>query len=360
MAVIDIKSSEEQTVSSVAELTELLKKAAYFTLYSMPNPSVPNTPVISIHPPGITQVGVNERLHRYPIDIAEGVRVGEASATVAMHWTPIPESFVPVPNVAPPPTLLANDREQPFETLNGTMTYDDEARSGNHAFGHGRTFPLLVGKSHQLHLGTVVNVLDTFGKLSGLQGNVLVNGNIRPPVDLSLCIVARFMDPEEKLKADPKQLEPLQNFPNPDPAYGLLMVLAEVDPASPVRVSHDAAGNVTWHANEILRLVNIDWDVQGPLGLRSSTTPGAVVGTYKAKFVLSQKSPSAKYESFPLTTSDGILTFTDRAGKEIGTIHADLALGDAFESTIPGANPYRFGGAGPILKATGDFAGAMA
>src|SRR5205823_2417053 len=116
-----------------------------------------------------------------------------------------------------------------------------------------------------------------------------------------------------------------------------------------------------WQANEVLRLVDIDWDVNGPLGLRSRTNVGPVVGTHKAIFHLCLNSPSDKYTSYPLSTAEGVMTFVDRAGGEIGKLYADIAVGDAFDASLPSAaaTPYRFGGAGPILKATGDFEGAM-
>jgi len=90
------------------------------------------------------------------------------------------------------------------------------------------------------------------------------------------------MDPDGLLKAE--TIEPLQNFPNPDPDYGTLMVLAEVDPASAVEVTRDASGNITWEANELLRLVDINWDVNGPLGLRSKTNVGPVVERTRRHF----------------------------------------------------------------------------
>jgi len=45
----------------------------------------------------------------------------------------------------PPATVLATDCGQPFETMNGAMTYADVADSGIHAFGHGRTYAMVVG-----------------------------------------------------------------------------------------------------------------------------------------------------------------------------------------------------------------------
>src|SRR6266436_2653499 len=106
--------------------TTILKKAAYLSLYSMPNPARPNQPVLSVDPLGLIAVKVNEELHRFPIDLAAGTRVGEPAATVAMQWTPCPEDFNPVPGVLPAPTLLDPTRSQPFLTLNGAMTYRDD------------------------------------------------------------------------------------------------------------------------------------------------------------------------------------------------------------------------------------------
>src|SRR5215510_9210908 len=248
------------------DITKVVKAAAYLTLYSMPNTARPNQPVLSVDPLGVIAVKVNEALHRFPIDLAAGTRVGEPAATVAMQWTPCPEDFNPVPGQSPAPTLLDPTRSQTFLTLNGAMSYKDDQGSGVHAFGHGRTFPIQAGRESQLHLGAVVNGLETLGRFQGLHGTVLVNGHIKPPKDLSLCIVARFMDPDGVLAAG--QLGQIELSPNPDPNYATLMLLAEPDPSVAPDFLKDEDGRITgWRLRERLHLMNIDWDTNDGKGV---------------------------------------------------------------------------------------------
>jgi hypothetical protein len=332
-----------------------LKEAAYIALYSMPNPQNPNKPKLSLDPPGIIHVIVNEELHRFPVDIAEGTRVGEPAANVQMQWTPVPEDFKPVPDVQPPPTAIDPGRSQRFVTLNGAMTYHDSAQSHIRAFGHGRTFPMVAGVTPQLHLGAVVNVREGFGSFEGLQGTVLVNGHIKPPTDLSLCIVARFMDPEARLKAE--KLGPITLSPNPDPDYATLLLVADVDPSAPAEVHYGPDGAPAgWQIHERLRLMNVDFDVAS--GVRSKTEAGVPVGIHTAAFRFDS---AAEGPALPVSSTDGVMTFTGRDGKPIGTLRINMYEGDAFTASLPGtqAQLYRFGAFGPILGATGAFEGAI-
>jgi len=63
---------------------------------------------------------------------------------------------------------------------------------------------------------------------------------------------------------------------------------------------------------------------------------------------------------FPIQTTDGVFTFHDADGREVGTVRANMVEGRAFRTPLPGApNPvFRFGGFGPVLGGTGAFAGA--
>ena len=342
---------------SAAEATALLKKAAYFSLYSMPNPDSPNQPVLSLNPPGIVQVQVHEQLHRFPIDLSAGTQVGEAIGTVSMKWTPKPETFIPIPNVTPPPTALAIASGQPFITMDGRLAFNDG--SAMHGFGHGHTFAESAD-GQVLYIGAVVNMLGGEGHLSGGQGTVLVNGHIQPPTELSLSVLARYLDPDGRFQAS--QLSPVHLSPNPDPTYGTLMLLSEVDPAGKAQVDRDEAGNVTgWKVNELLRLVSTNWDASGPNGLRSEMHDGPIVGRFTAQMRISFKSQSDVYTAYIASTTDGVVTFEDLKGNKIGTIKVDLEVANAFDIDMPTAPVpmFRLGGFGPIKKSTGFFGGAM-
>ncbi|MBM3735316.1 MAG: hypothetical protein FJW39_05955 [Acidobacteria bacterium] len=347
--------------ASTAQIHALLKKAAYFSLYSMPNPANPNVPRISLNPPGIVQVAVNEQLHRFPIDLAAGTQVGEPIATVAMKWTPTPENFVPIPDVMPPLTALSVASGQPFVTMDGALTFGG-GTSVMHGFGHGRTFAQQTGGSNVLYIGAIVNMLSGLGHLDGMHGTVLVNGHIKPPTDLSLSVLARFVDPDRKFALS-GALTPVQSFPNPDPSYGTLMLLAEVDPSAPVAaVERFENGTVAeWEMNHILRLISTNWDSSGPNGLRSEMAEGPVVARFTAKFRVALKSQDSSYVAYVASTTGGLLRFQDLKGNPIGTMHVDIEVANAFDQPLAGAPVplYRLGGAGPINSADGIFKGAM-
>ena len=340
------------------EVTVQLRKAAYFSLYSMPNPQSANVIVPSLEPLGIKQVQVHEQLHRFPIDLSAGTIVGEPIGTVAMKWTPMPPEFIPVPNVEPPATVLEFAGSQPFLTMDGALTFGD-GTTKMYGFGHGHTYSQVAGDP-TLFLGAVVNMLQGEGQLFGGQGTVLVNGHIKPPKELSLSVVARYLDPDGKFAGD--KFSPVQVFPNPDPTYATLMLMSEVDPSAPLDVERDGAGNITgWKVNEILRLVSTDWDASGPNGMRSEVTAETIVGRFTAQMNVSFQSQSATYPVYVASTSGGLITFQDCNGHPIGTIQVDIEVGNAFDINMPtfAVRTFRLGGFGPIVKASGIFDGAQ-
>jgi hypothetical protein len=162
----------------IETVTDLLKKAAYLSIFSRADPSRPNTPIPAPgNPAAIIGVEVNEDLHRFDVHAQgptakEGFRVknrfGEAVANVHIRWMVIPDTFEAGPGREPPPTPLNPMVSQRFTMLDGQMTFKDRGRSGFRAFGTGRTFPVLVGGRPQLRLGAVIDVLEEFGPLRGL------------------------------------------------------------------------------------------------------------------------------------------------------------------------------------------------
>src|SRR4030088_1881442 len=85
----------------IGPVNSLIKEAAYFTIFTVPDASRPNVPILS--PRGeMIGVEVNEELHRFDIRPAMpppggGVyvenRVGEPIANVHIRWMPCPDDF---------------------------------------------------------------------------------------------------------------------------------------------------------------------------------------------------------------------------------------------------------------------------
>jgi hypothetical protein len=370
----------DPTTYKIGEVTELLKAAAYFPIFNVPNPDDPNEPVLLFPSlkdiPILNQlwiaVLVNEQLHRFEVVVETPTRergltavnrVGEPVARVHIRFTPIPDDFQAAPNVLPPPTLLNPFRSQRVCMLEGQLDFLDRAGSGIRAFGCGRTFPASAGGQQVLYLGAVIDVLAGLGRLAGLPdaslpgATMVINGYIQPPDRLALNLVIRVMDPTGKLRAR-GPLAPLQPVPDPDPTAVFFYFLGEPDPSQQVTLITGPGGQpIGSHVFERLRPVHFDYNVAGPADLRSATDEGPVVGTVGAVLHFQPLNPQPIQ---PIQTTEGVFTFFDLDGRQLGTVQANMVEGRAFRTDLPGAPMpvFRFGGFGPILGGTGEFADA--
>lgn len=342
-----------------------LNECAIFTIFNTANPALPNTPVPSPNDPTqLIGMDVNEDLHRFEIRVPDpgpqgfraANRVGELVANIHIQWRVIPDDYVAFPNVQPPPTILDPTKSQRFCMLGGQMTFKDPAGSYIHAFGTGRTFPVMVGDQPQLRIGAAVDILEGFGDLKGVTGTIIVNGYITPPYSLDLSIVIRLVDLSRRWYAD-GAIPPLKQIPDPDPSTVFILLRGEPDPDNPITVNTGADGKFSGvNLHEVLRLVHVNFDVAR--GLRTRYSVGPVVGRLSA---VTHVDLSSNLNPAPLTTTGGILTFFDGDGSTFGTLEADIVEGRAFPLPIPGAPaPFvRVGGFGPFGAGTGEFAGAI-
>lgn len=353
------------------EVTELLKSAAYFPIFNIPNPNRRNQPISLL--PGVpfldrlllVAVDVNEQLHRFEISVEEqsgarGLRardvVGDPVADVHIRWTPIPENFEAAPDSCPPPTILNPLSSQRFTMLNGRLSFMDADGSGFHGFGTGRTFPV-SGQFGQLRIGAVIDILEGFGKFAGLPGTAVINGYIQPPDGLALNLMVRIMDPTGKLKAD-SPITPIRPIADPDPGAIFMIFLGETDPQRPVQLNVAPDGTILGsNVYELLRLVHFGFDLGTAAGLRSQTAEGPIVGSVSATLMFNPLSPLSVS---PIQTTNGLFTFFDRQQKTIGTLAANMIEGRAMRTELAGAPMpvFRFGGFGPILGGTGEFSNA--
>ena len=355
----------QRTPDQVAETNRLLNEVAIFTIFNTANPALPNTPVPSpTDPTKLIGMDVNEDLHRFDIDVPDpglngfhaSNRVGEQVANIRIQWRVIPDDYVAFPNVQPPPTILDPTRSQRFCMLGGQMTFKDPEGSYLHAFGTGRTFPVMVGNQPQLRLGAVVDILEGFGRLQGVVGTIVVNGYITPPYSLDLSIVVRLLDPNGRFR--PRSSVPaLKPIANPDPSTVFMLLRGEADPNNPITVNQTPDGRfLGTNLNEVLRLIYVDFDVSR--GMATKYRLGPVVGRLST---VTHVDPFSGLNPTPLTTSNGVLTFFDGEGNTFGTLQADLVEGRAFPAAVPGAlSPFvRVGGFGPFIRGSGQFDGVI-
>jgi hypothetical protein len=352
----------------IETVRRLLKKAAYLSIFSVHNPAIPNVPIPApSNPKSLIGIEANEELHRLEIKVKEPTfttglrvinRVGEPVANVRVQWRLIPEDFEAAPRRLPPPTELNPTESQRFTFVQGQMTFKDRDRSGFHAFGTGRTFPVTVQAHPQLRVGAVVDVLEGFGKLKGLLGTVVVNGYLEPPQGLFLSFIMRFVDPTGKLRAT-STLTGLRPIPPPDPTSTFLIFLGEDDPAQPVKLKLAPDGRILGsEVHERLRLVDINSDIATSQDIRSVTTEGPIVGKLSATLHFNPLDPRPVS---PTYTTNGAFTFFDRQGRTIATLNANIVEGRAIPTELSGAPMpiFRFGGFGPFISGTGQFSGVV-
>ncbi|MGH9723409.1 MAG: hypothetical protein ACRD8O_24635 [Bryobacteraceae bacterium] len=345
----------------------LLKEAAYFPILSIPDLNNPDAPIPSpFHAGRLIGVHVNERPHRFEFhEEAPGAGLGlrsshvtgESIAQVHMQWMPCPDNWDAAPGIVPPPTELDVTRSQRFVMLNGSFTFDDRDHSGIRAFGAGRTFPTMVNGSPQLGLGSVIEILEGFGKLEGMHGVNVVNGYIDPPFGMMLCFMLRIVDPHRRLQPDGSSFPPLEAIPDPAPGTAIIVLLGETDPGEPVTLNFAPGGTMLGsNVTESLRLVRINYDIRGRRGIRSHLNEGPIVGKLQGTLHFNPLDPRP---SFPIFTTNGRLSFFDHDGRDIGSLFANIDEGTAFRTELCGAPMpvFRFGGYGAFSTGTGQFAG---
>jgi hypothetical protein len=342
----------------------LLKQAAYLTIFTVPDASRPNTPIFSDRGE-MVGVRVNEELHRLEIEpedpgigrVRSFSRVGEPIAHVHIRWLPCPDDFEAAPGKEPPPTPVDPTRSQRFVMLDGIMVYRDKDKSGFHAFGAGRTFPIMTPLGAQLGLGSVIDVLEGFGKLRGLHGTNVVNGFIVPPSELTLSFMLRIADPWNRLLAS-DDVSAIRQIAHPSPTTVVMLFLGEPDPNETVRLRYSPDGTILGsEVVERLRLVRVEYDTNTRRGIRSITREGPVVGRLRGTLLFNPLDP---HPVSPIYTTEGVLEFHDSCGRTVGMIQANIDEGRAFRTELPGApGPvFRFGGFGVLGQGSGALAGA--
>ena len=358
----------------LAEVTELLRKAAYFSLFSVHDPAAPNQ-VLTVpgHPNALAGIKVNENTHRFDVRVLEpgwggkggllaANRVGQLAAHVHIDWLVVPEGFYAAPGRVPPPTPLVPIESQRFTMMNGSFTFVDKDGSGIKGFGAGRTYPGFAGREPVLFIGANIDALEGFGRLQGLQGNVVVNGYLRPPQNLFINVMLRVMDPGGKLLTD-ERLQPLQPIPDPDETSVYMTFLGEQDPDEPTTLNAGPGGITGSNVHELLRLVHLSFDLgRDDLGLRSHTQVGPPVAKLAATLLfnpLDPATPGTAEAPIPYQTCRGEFSFFNQQGEVFATIASNIVEGRAFSTALPGAPlpVFRMVGFGPLLQSTGSFAG---
>jgi hypothetical protein len=352
----------------------VLPRSAYFSLFSVPDPARPDVPIPPSWPfpfsvltrlPVLDQllvaVEVNEEPLRFAVEVGERGgrlvavnRVGAPAATVHIRWTPIPTAFRPEPGVIPPQTLLNPFSSQRFTMLDGRFRFADGRGSGFDGFGAGRTFPLFP-RGLALRIGAVIDILRGHGRLTGVTGTVVVNGEIEPPSGLNLNLMVRLIDPPAGV-VDDGPLPPLREAPFPDPSATFLTFLGESDPERPSRV-RPVPGGWIYELHELLRTIDLDFAVLPLAGPRSRASEGEVVGRARTLLVVRPQATG------PLAVQARSITLDFDRGDGAGggnRVTAELVEGRGFDGGPASGGLLRFGAFGPATSGAGQFAGGDA
>jgi hypothetical protein len=348
-----------------AMIDRLVQQAAYFSLFSIPNPASPSAGIPLIPSIPVVAIGflVREGLHRFevresgPMSVC-GFRINQAIssdqvAQVSMQMTPMPNNFQAGEGRVPPPTVLVPFLSQRFTPLNGGFNFLDSKKSGFGAVGAGRTFPALVAGALQTRLAAVLDINQPTGQLAGLVGTGIVIGDIEPPGGFHFNVMFRIIDPDGSLQST-EPVPPLQSPTDPEPGTVFMPFLSEPDPDHPLTAQSSSDGKyLCVRIVERLRLVDLSFDVGSP-GLRSRTTSGPIVGRHSMTLILDQ---SLQTEVIPGYSQDDEFSFCDKDGLPTGGFKANLFEARVFPTRLLGLQSpiYRIGGFALPTQGTGQF-----
>jgi hypothetical protein len=363
----DLQPTTDQTSE---EVFDVISKATYFVVFTIPDPQSLSTPTALIPAAAALttyEISIVEAPRRFKLDIVPptpecGFRSSKVISTrqVAnqeLQLQVTPNNYESGPGRTPPPTLLFPFVSQRFWMFNGHFDFLDGLGTGFRAIAGGRFFPITPIQAlptGSVYVSGVANILEGLGQLTGFTGNLAIGGITVPPAEFSNHFIFRFVDPEGKLKAE--SLPPIEN-PEPESVdftdSAFIPVIADLHPEHKMTVTpitNSSKKQIDFV--ERLRLVDTNFDV-GPGLLKSHNVIGPEVGIRRTTLVFDPDDPN---DTIPVYSVNSEFTFFAE-GKTIGTLKADLFEARAFRTTSPELKqPYfRLVGFGPFIEGTGQF-----
>jgi hypothetical protein len=339
---------------NIGSVTALLEQAGYFPLL-----------LTASSRRGAGAFEVEHELRRFEIAAAEERsrivgrnRTGGPAAGVRFRWRFVPDDFEGDPGrVQPlPPLPFLPGVSQRIEVFDWELRFAGGA-SGFRAYGTGRTLPSAGAAPPAVGLAFVLDVLEGYGELAGLDGTVVASGELAPHGALELGLVARVIDPAGGPLMQPP-LAPLPPWAEPEHGATWLAFLGQVDPDHPVTLRISLTeGILGSNVFELLRVATLDFAADPAGRLRAGATRRDLAGSVSARLDFNPLSLAAVT---PIQTRCGLFEFHDRAGRSLGWIASDMIEGRSFRTRLQSLllPVFRFGGFGPIQGGTGEFAGA--
>ena len=357
------------TEQSSEEVYEILNKASYIVIFSVPEPGNPpiGHPLIPFISQIIHSITVIEAPRRFQLSVTPptaecGFRTRKTISqeqVAKMHFTldVIPNNWEPGIGRIPPPTILIPYLSQRAYMFNGHFDFLDGLGSGFRAMAAARFFPARVNGKLQVRFGGAIDILEGFGQLQGVIGNFAINGYTTPPADFAMNFIVRLVDLPGKFRSE-SPLPPIDPpLPDPDPETAFIPLKAEPHPDYPVVVEPSANGKKLIHIVERLRVANTSFDVAPGL-IKSRIGEGPVVGEHRTTLVFD---PDYAQQVIPVYSVDSLFTFFAEGRRPIGTLRANLFEGRAFKTSLPELEQhfFRVVGFGPFIEGTGQFKGAI-
>lgn len=352
-------------MQSAEEVYDVIRRAAYFSIFSVPDPGQLSTgvPLVPFIPQILHRIDITESPRRHELVVTPptaqcGFRTTKQGSSRPIAYQHLvldmmPNNYQAGDGREPWQTPLLPFLSQRFYMSQGEFDFLDPDKSGFRAHASGRFFPSRVAGELQLRIGVIVEILIELGKIKGHPGNLVVNGYTTPPAIFANSFIMRFVDPDGDLTTD-QPIPPIEDpLPDSEPDISFLPFITRLLPGSPFTVRRTGDGKVEVTMVEEVRLVDSTFDVVPRLVSR--TVPGPVVGDHRMTLVFD---PDFQKEVIPLYSAGSEFRFFAAGGLPIGTLQADIFEGRAFRTQIRQLERpfFRICGFGPFTGGTGQFA----
>lgn len=352
----------------------LLDEIANFNLFALPSAAhrdkrtlTPDNPQDFFGFNGGYGLDIYSNLHRFDANVKVGsietglsVRqtVGESIGSLRGRWFFCPNDYKWNTGEMPPAMMFDPWSSQKFVVYNNEFTFGN----GNNLsiYGIGKTFPITVNGKPKTLVGAVGNVMQGFGKCSGLEGTFVLTGEITKELEFAGQITCRLVDPYGHVRTD-LELSDLTaiSYPISESTY-VVMRGEKKDKTVRTTFGPPPGGSlVSLITPSQMRVAHFDCTNKSG-GIRTNMRIGQVVGTMDATVFFDLLAPPGTASAPVPFTTDEIYKFTDSDGQVVGTLNAGIVEGISFGLKFPkapGQPGVRFAGFGPITGGTGPFEG---
>jgi len=295
--------------------------------------------------------------------------VGKAMGELSGRFLFGPEDLAWTPGREPPIRMYDPWRSQAFAMVDVDVRCGD-GNDGFRGYGVGRTWPVSAGGQPVVLAGGVGDVTEGRGKLRGLEGTFVLNGELHH-LGFEGSVTCRMIDPEGRLAA---RGEPPGTTQAPGVSPRSTFVVMRGEKRGPdVRTEYGpppGPGLVSLITPAQMRAVDLRTFAPAREGVCSRMETGQVVAELMANVSLDILAPPGTSERPNTFTTHNRYRFVAEGGLdgeigeagEIGEIEVEVPLGRSFGlrfPSLPSQPAMRYGGVGPVVVGRGRLAGAV-